>query len=227
MKAYRLSTVLFVLSIPCLLFCQDTPVDKKKVIDRLENKKDYYAEIAHQIWEYAELGYLEKKSSSLLQKTLSDAGFEVKSGVADIPTAFVGSYGSGDPVIGILAEYDALPGVSQEAVPYKSTRADCTSGHACGHHLFGTASVASAIAIKEWMSSYRGTGTIKVFGTPAEEGGSGKVYMSRAGLFDDVDAMLNWHPGDQLLVWRLSRPSFDFMVVQLTRPERHIEGEVL
>ncbi len=177
------------------LSAQDVSMEKKDILSSLDAQKDKYAEIAHQIWEYAELGYLEEKSSALLQNALTEAGFKVTGGVADIPTAFVASFGSGEPVIGILAEFDALPGVSQEAVPYKSLRKGCTSGHACGHHLFGTASVASAIAVKEWMTKNNRTGTIQVFGTPAEEGGSGKVYMARAGLFDQVGAMLNWHPG--------------------------------
>lgn len=176
-------------------FGQSISKEKQAVLTSLDQKKDDFAKVAHQIWEHAELGYLEEKSSSLLQNTLKQSGFNVEAGVAEIPTAFVGSYGSGEPVIGILAEFDALPGLSQEAVPFKSVKAGSEAGHACGHHLFGTASVASAIAIKEWLQSSGRSGTIKVFGTPAEEGGSGKVYMSRAGLFDEVDAMLNWHPG--------------------------------
>ncbi|TMN70587.1 amidohydrolase, partial [Pseudoalteromonas piscicida] len=116
-------------------------------------------------------------------------------GVAGIPTAFVATYGSGKPVIAILAEYDALPGISQQAVPVK-TSAGKDAGHACGHHLFGTASVAAGIAIKELIAAKNFEGTIKVFGTPAEEGGSGKVYMVRDGLFNDVDAVIHWHPGD-------------------------------
>lgn len=188
-----LSLMLIIYSVN--LNSQELSEEKAKVIHSLDLDKDKYADVAHQIWELAELGYLEEKSSSLLQKTMADAGFKVTNGVADIPTAFESSYGSGYPVIGILAEFDALPGLSQEAVPVKTKREGCTAGHACGHHLFGTASVASAIAIKEWMMANNRSGTIKVFGTPAEEGGSGKVYMARAGLFDDVDVMLNWHPG--------------------------------
>lgn len=195
MRIYKLLTPLLILMLAISLHGQDLSAEKKKVVQSLNNKKEMLANVAHQIWEYAELGYIEEKSSALLQKTMADAGFMVTAGVADIPTAFEGSFGSGYPVIGILAEFDALPGLSQEAVPVKSKREGCTAGHACGHHLFGTASVASAIAIKEWMLANKKSGTIKVFGTPAEEGGSGKVYMARAGLFDDVDVMLNWHPG--------------------------------
>lgn len=167
------------------------------VLKQLDQKTEHYANIAQQIWGLAELGYQEKQSSKLLQQELANAGFTIEAGVADIPTAFVASYGSGKPVIGLLAEFDALPGVSQEAIPEPKAREGSNAGHACGHHLFGTAATASAVAIKDWLTANGGSGTIRVYGTPAEEGGAGKVYMVRAGLFDDVDAVLNWHPSDQ------------------------------
>ena len=166
---------------------------QEEVVNAMEKKYKVYGEIAHQIWEYAEMGYLEEKSSALLQKTLSDAGFKIDKGVAGIPTAFVAEYGSGYPVIGILGEYDALPGLSQEATPIKSN-AGGKAGHACGHHLFGTASAAAAIAAKDWLVANGNSGTIRFYGCPAEEGGSGKVYMVREGLFNDVDIALHWHP---------------------------------
>lgn len=164
-----------------------------KALQELDNQSNRYGEIATTIWEYAEMGYKEEKSSTLLQKTLSDEGFSVKTGVADIPTAFIAEYGSGSPVIAILGEYDALPGLSQQAIPEKKS-AGGQAGHACGHHLFGTASTAAAIAVKNWMKANSIIGTIRFYGCPAEEGGSGKVYMTRAGLFDDVDTVLHWHP---------------------------------
>ncbi len=114
-----------------------------------------------------------------------------------MPTSFVATYGSGKPVIAILAEYDALPGFSQDASPNKTPAANKTNGHGCGHHLFGTGSVAAGIAIKKLMEEGKLKGTIKVYGTPAEEGGDGKVYMVRDGLFNDVDVAIHWHPGDQ------------------------------
>jgi len=175
-----------------------------QVIKEIDQKSSFYGEIAQQIWEYAELGYLEEKSSSLLKSTLEKEGFSITSGIAEIPTAFEASFGSGSPVIGIMAEYDALPGVSQEAVPERKERTPGGNGHACGHHLFGTASVAAAISVKNWLESSGSSGTIKLFGTPAEEGGAGKVYMVRAGLFDDVDAMLHWHPGSRNAAWAAS-----------------------
>jgi aminobenzoyl-glutamate utilization protein B len=156
-----------------------------------------YKETALQIWNFSELGYKEVQSSALLQKRLAENGFEVKAGVAGIPTAFVATYGSGKPVIGILAEFDALPGLSQQALPQKKPAEGRTTGHGCGHHLFGTASVATGIAIQQLIAEKKLKGTIKVFGCPAEEGGSGKVYMVRAGLFTDVDAVIHWHPGNE------------------------------
>jgi aminobenzoyl-glutamate utilization protein B len=166
------------------------------MLDFLEQHADDYAALAQTIWDKAELGYLETESSALLQETLREAGFRVESGVADLPTAFVASYGEGGPVIGLLAEFDALPGISQTAAPTREVREDSQSGHACGHHLFGAGSTAAAIAIKRWLEASGLPGTVRLYGTPAEEGGSGKVYMVRAGLFDDVDAVLVWHPGD-------------------------------
>jgi aminobenzoyl-glutamate utilization protein B len=162
----------------------------------LEKRQARDAEIARSIWDWAEVGYQEVKSSALLQEVLSKAGFEVEPGVAGIPTAFVATAGLGKPVIGILAEFDALPGITQDAVPERKPIAGKHSGHACGHHLFGTASVSAAIAIADWLKQSGTPGTLRVYGTPAEEGGSGKVYMVRAGLFDGVDAVMHWHASD-------------------------------
>ena len=169
---------------------------KTTAVQDIQNGYDNYKNIALQIWNYAELGYKEVKSSALLQETLKKEGFNVEAGVADIPTAFVATYGSGQPVIGILAEFDALPGLAQEAVPEKKSISGKPGGHGCGHHLFGTASVAAGIEIKKMIEQKKFTGTVKVYGCPAEEGGSGKVYMVRAGLFNNVDAVIHWHPGN-------------------------------
>ncbi|SEB00656.1 amidohydrolase [Pedobacter hartonius] len=169
--------------------------DKKKLISSLDAKIAVYNKISKDIWGFAEMGYQEEKSSALLETQLEQAGFKMEKGVAGIPTAFVATYGSGKPVIAILAEYDALPGISQTESPFQES-AGGKAGHGCGHNLFGTASVAAAIAVKDWMAQSGGKGTLKVMGCPAEEGGSGKVYMVRAGLFSDVDATLHWHPGN-------------------------------
>lgn len=170
--------------------------EKKAVIQSLEAKKQQYVDVAASIWNLAELGYKEGKSANLLQSMLKEEGFAVETGVAGIPTAFTATFGSGTPVIGVLGEFDALPGFSQDAVPYKKELAGNTNGHACGHHLFGSASAAAAIAVKNWLKASGRKGTIRFYGTPAEEGGAGKVYMVRAGLFQDVDAVIHWHPGD-------------------------------
>ncbi len=191
---YQIILTLVGLLIPTVGLAQQ---GKDYVRQAINNRAEVYRDVAMQIWDFAELGYLEEKSSALLQEQLRQAGFSVRVGVADIPTAFVASYGSGEPVIGILAEFDALPGLSQEAVPARQTRLDKASGHACGHHLFGTASTAAAIALKDWLSESGTTGTLRLYGTPAEEGGSGKVYMVRAGLFEDVGVVLHWHPGGE------------------------------
>ena len=170
--------------------------EKKTVIQSLEAKKQQYVDVATNIWNLAELGYKEGKSANLLQSMLKEEGFTIETGVAGIPTAFTATFGSGTPVIGVLGEFDALPGFSQDAVPFKKELAGNTNGHACGHHLFGSASAAAAIAVKNWLKTTGRKGTIRFYGTPAEEGGAGKVYMVRAGLFQDVDAVIHWHPGD-------------------------------
>lgn len=169
---------------------------KQTAVTDIQSQYDFYKKTGLQIWNYAEVGYKEYKSTALLQQTLKDNGFSVDTGVAGIPTAFVATYGSGKPVIGILAEYDALPGLSQEAVPEKQPKSGMIAGHGCGHHLFGVASIAAGIELKKLIAGGKLKGTVKVYGCPAEEGGSGKVYMVRAGLFKDVDAVIHWHPGD-------------------------------
>ncbi|HOO10339.1 MAG TPA: amidohydrolase [Cyclobacteriaceae bacterium] len=171
--------------------------EKKVVTDNLDKNFSRYTEVAKEIWDYAELGFLEDKSTAALQGLLAQEGFKIDKGVAGMPTAFVATYGSGKPVIGILAEFDALPGLSQQAQPTKSPVAEGGSGHGCGHNLFGTASSASAIALKTWLAQSKRPGTVKLYGTPAEEGGAAKVYMARAGLLEGVDAVINWHPSSQ------------------------------
>lgn len=191
-------------SIPTLLLvlvcCQSAfaQKDKEKAMKSLDSKSAHYTEVAKQIWNFAELGYLEEKSSALLQSELQKAGFKVEKGVAGIPTAFVATYGSGKPIIGILGEFDALPGLSQEAfVPERKIIEDGAPGHGCGHNLFGTGSLAAAIEVKEWLVQNKKTGTVRFYGTPAEEAGDAKVFMVRDGLFNDVDAVVTWHAGDR------------------------------
>lgn len=153
--------------------------------------------LASDLFEYAELGYQETRSATRLASYLESRGFTVETGVAGLPTAFVASRGKGGPVLGLLAEFDALPGLSQAPVPYREPLVADAPGHACGHHLFGSAAVVAAVAVADWLAAADMPGTVRVYGTPAEEGGSGKVYMTRAGLFADVDAVLHWHPADR------------------------------
>ena len=150
--------------------------------------------MARQIWEWAEVGYQEKKSSALLADALQAGGFRVERGVAGIPTAFVATIGSGRPVIGILGEYDALPGLSQQAEPVRQSRPEVTAGHACGHNLFGVASASACLALADQVRAGTLKGTLRFYGCPAEEGGSAKAFMVRDHLFDDCDAVLHWHP---------------------------------
>ena len=169
----------------------------EEILSFLDNRADHYTEIADRIWELAELGYMETESAAMLAGELEDHGLTVERGVAGIPTAFVASYGSGSPVIGVMGEFDALPGMNQDRVPVRQPIEGKNSAHGCGHNLFGTASVAAAIAAAEWLQRTGRTGTVRFYGTPAEEGGSGKVYMVRAGLFDDADVVLSWHAADR------------------------------
>ena len=152
--------------------------------------------VSRRIWEFAEMGYQEHQSSALLQQQLQSAGFTIDGGVADMPTAFVASFGQGKPVIGILGEFDSLPGLSQDAMPERRPLVANAPGHGCGHNLLGAGGALAAVAVKEYLVRNHLPGTVRFYATPAEEGGSGKVYMVRAGLFHDVDAVLHWHPGD-------------------------------
>lgn len=197
------------IKLQCIIFCllifanvsaqknTDTDIMKTDVIQNLQLNYKEYKNLALDIWQFAEVGFKEVKSSALLQKTLRDNGFQIKADVAGMPTAFVASYGTGKPIVAILAEYDALPGLAQKAIPEKSSIQGAAAGHGCGHHLFGTASVAAGIEIKKLIEQKKLKGTIRVYGCPAEEGGSGKVYMVRDGLFTDVDAAIHWHPGSR------------------------------
>ena len=179
-----------------LILLSGTAVRAADMVALVNDQLDAGTELADVIWRHAEMGYLEEQSSAALQEYLSGQGFALETGLAGIPTSFVASYGQGEPVIGILAEFDALPGLSQDAVPERSPLVQGGAGHACGHHLFGAASATAGVAIARWLDANNRSGTVRVYGTPAEEGGSGKVYLTRAGLFEDVDVVLHWHPSD-------------------------------
>lgn len=161
----------------------------------IDSQQDVFVELSNQIWQFAELGYQEVRSAKLLADALQTAGFAVERGIADIPTAFVARYGHDKPVIAILGEYDALPGLSQAVASHQQPIQAGGSGQACGHNLLGVGSLAAAMAVQEAIAAGDTKGTICYYGCPAEENGSGKAFMVKAGVFDDVDLCLTWHPG--------------------------------
>lgn len=171
--------------------------DKKATVAWLGQHQEELSGLSDKVWAYAETALREVKSSRTLADYAEKQGFNVQRGAAGMPTAFVASYGEGKPVIGIMGEYDALPGVSQKAVPTKEALVAGAPGHGCGHNLFGVASLGAATAIKQLIAEGKLKGTIKFFGTPAEEAVGGKIYMARDGVFKDVDVMLAWHPADE------------------------------
>lgn len=178
------------------LNAQNKKALKKEVIASVETQKDELITVSDKIWAAAEIAFQEKVSSQTLIDYARANGFDVEVGVAETPTAFVATYGSGKPVIGILGEFDALPGISQKTVPEKTPFKVGAAGHGCGHNMYGTASLGAAVAIKNLIAEGKLKGTVKFFGTPAEEKFFGKLWMARAGLFDDLDACLDWHPAD-------------------------------
>ncbi|MDR3717816.1 MAG: amidohydrolase [Bryobacteraceae bacterium] len=166
------------------------------VLSRVSAHAARFGAISRQIWESPELGFHEVKSSALLRDELRTAGFTIHDGVAGMPTAFTAEWGTGKPVIAIIGEFDALPGLSQKDVPHAEPVTAGAPGHGCGHNLLGTASALAAVAVKEEMQARGLKGTVRFYGAPAEEGGGGKIYMLHAGLFRDADVALTWHPGD-------------------------------
>ncbi|WP_445382007.1 amidohydrolase [Robiginitalea sp. IMCC43444] len=192
----RKTTLIFTILLTGLtLQAQKMDKNKKALVASIEAHKENLIAISDSIWALAETAFEEGVSSRILADYAEKNGFDVERGVAGMPTAFVATYGSGKPVISVLGEYDALPGISQKAQPEKEPLQAGAAGHGCGHNMFGTASLASAVAIKELITSGDLKGTIKFFGTPAEEKFFGKIWMVREGLWDDVDVNLSWHPG--------------------------------
>jgi aminobenzoyl-glutamate utilization protein B len=170
---------------------------KLAAVNSVERHAQELAELSDRIWAYAEIALREHKSAAALADFAERQGFKVQRGVAGLPTAFVARYGTGRPVIGVMGEYDALPGLSQQAVPEKVPLAAGAPGHGCGHNLFGAASLGAALAVKEQIAAGKLQGTVIFFGTPAEEDAGGKTYMVRDGVFNDVDVVLAWHPADE------------------------------
>ena len=196
MKINRLP-VLLLTAASVSAIAQPAPGAHKQVLEIVDQHAANYKQVSKQIWDFAELGYHENKSSTLLQQQFKDAGFTLQTGVADEPTSFIASYGSGKPVIAILGEFDALPGLSQKTEPTRDPVVSGAAGHGCGHNLLGAGAALAAVSVKQYMAQNHIAGTLRYYGTPAEEGGSGKVYMVRDGLFKDVDVVLHWHPADR------------------------------
>ena len=174
---------------------------QQSAVAEVEARHSELVEVNKAIWEFAEVGLEERRSSALLVEKLKAAGFKVRVGVADMPTAFVAEFGSGKPIIGILAEYDALPGLSQKVSPQRDPVTADAPGHGCGHSGLGTGALGAALAVKAAMEKHSLAGTVRLYGTPAEETLIGKVYMTLAGEFDELDACLHWHPSDRNDVW--------------------------
>lgn len=174
-------------------------------MEYIEKKRDMYIGIADQIWDYAEVKNEEYRSAALLKKMLVEDGFILTENIAGLDTAFIARHGSGRPVIAYLGEYDALPGLSQEAFcTYRKPIIEDGAGHGCGHHALGTGALAAAMATKHYMIAHHLPGTVRYYGCPAEEGGRGKQCMARAGAFDDVDAAITWHPTDDNNIWSMN-----------------------
>jgi aminobenzoyl-glutamate utilization protein B len=198
---------------------------KEEAFAWLEANKSRLAEINDQIWRFAETAMEEYESSELLASYLEKNGFQVTRDVAGMPTAFVAVYGSGEPVIGILAEYDALPGLSQDTVSYKKPLEEGKPGHGCGHNVFGTASTAAAVAMKEVMDKKGLRGTVKLFGCPAEETVVGKVFMARDGIFDGLSCCVQWHPSSDNSVSLASSNALNQFEVEFFGKTAHSAGD--
>lgn len=170
---------------------------KAQALTAVDNYKELLCEVSDKLWDHPEIGFHETYASELYCSTLKELGFQVEQNLAGIPTAFSGTYGEGGPVIGFLGEFDALPGLSQQdGALSKCPVQEGAPGHGCGHNLLGVGSLAAALAVKNYLQNNHLPGTVKFFGCPAEEGGSGKGFMARSGVFQDVDIAFSWHPGE-------------------------------
>ena len=193
----NLLSIVFVIGSTFLLNSQSVNKLKKDLLNSIEEKTLELTSLSDKIWEAAEVAFREDKSAEYLIEYAEANGLTIERGLAGMPTAFTASYGKGKPVIGIIGEFDALPGLSQTTAPYRDELIEGGAGHGCGHNLFGTASLGAAIAIKELIEKGSIEGTVKFFGTPAEEKFFGKLWMIREGVFDDVDICMDWHPADK------------------------------
>ena len=192
----KLFSILFIIGSTFLVNSQSANKLKKELLNSIDKKSIELTVLSNKIWEAAEVAFREEKSAEYLINYAEENGLKVEKGLAGMPTAFTATYGEGKPVIGIIGEFDALPGLSQTTDNFRNELVEGGAGHGCGHNLFGTASLGAAIAIKELIEGGELTGTVKFFGTPAEEKFFGKLWMIREGVFDDVDIVMDWHPSD-------------------------------
>jgi aminobenzoyl-glutamate utilization protein B len=203
---------------------KETPA-KRAALAAIDRQAADLTNLSDRIWAYAETALREKRSAAALAGYAEQQGFKVERGVAGMPTAFVATFGSGQPVIGIMGEYDALPGISQKASPVQEPLEPGAAGHGCGHNLFGAASLGAAIAIKEQIAAGRLKGTVKFFGTPAEEDVGGKIYMARQGVFEGVDAMLAWHPSDRTMADMTTSQAMVSLIVEFEGRAAHAASD--
>ncbi|MGB8952929.1 MAG: amidohydrolase [Candidatus Aminicenantales bacterium] len=201
-----------------------TPL-KKEIVAWLDAHQEELAKLSDRIWGFAEVAMEEFQSAEALATYMETQGFRVERGVASMPTAFVATFGSGEPVIGILAEYDALPGLSQETLSHKAPLEAGKPGHGCGHNIFGVASAATAAALKEIMVRHNLPGTVKLFGCPAEETVVGKVFMARDGMFDSLSCCIQWHPDSSNQVSLDSSNALNQVEVEFFGKTAHAAGD--
>ncbi|MEO5591745.1 MAG: amidohydrolase [Chitinophagaceae bacterium] len=224
-------TFLLLLFIGFLLhsFAQNKPVkipeNKKSVLASVEKHQQELINLSDSIWKFAETALKESQSSKMLAGYAEKNGFNIRRGVAGMPTAFIAEYGSGKPIIGILGEFDALPGLSQKAQTTREALKNDAPGHGCGHNLFGAASLGAALAIKELIAAGKLKGTIRFYGTPAEEDVGGKIYMAREGLFNDVDVCLDWHPDSENKAGMQSSQSMVSYMVEFKGKSAHAAAD--
>ena len=216
--------IILIFSLIQLTFAGSRPSTKKlknELMEKVDKKSQLLIEVSDSLWEYAEIALLEYKSSKLIMGVLEKEGFNVEREVAGMPTAFVASYGSGKPIIGILAEYDALPGLSQDNTAFKKARIEGGAGHGCGHNLFGAGSLGAALVLKDVIEAHKIPGTIRLYGCPAEEDIGGKLYMARDGLFDDLDACIAWHPSYETKVDVRGSQAIDDLEIEFSGKTSH------
>lgn len=218
---------LFIALLVCngaICFGQDNP-NKQAVIQSVERQEEALIDMSDKIWALAEVAFQESGSAELLADYAEANGFKVERGVAEMPTGFVAEFGEGRPIIGILGEFDALPGLSQDISPEKTPIEEGGAGHGCGHNLFGAGSLGAAVAIKELIANGDLSGTIRFYGTPAEEKYFGKLFMARAGMFDDLDVCLDWHPSSRIEADVQSSLALVDFIVEFRGQAAHAAGD--